>query len=262
MSGFDTSWLALREPADRAARNERLILQAADYLDHCETPTVMDIGCGTGSTYRTLSSHLPASTRWQLLDYDERLLSEAERLIGHATVSFQRKDLSDLSTLLLDGVDLMTASAFFDLCSGSFCEDLCERLSQSRTGLYAALNFDGRISWSEAHPLDDEVVAAFNRHQRIDKGFGAALGPQASGHLVGALTCLGYQTETAESIWVLSRDHRALHEAFVRGMVPPVLEVSDLTSADLDDWLAFRLAQIDGSGRLEVGHVDLLALPA
>jgi Methyltransferase domain len=261
MSGFDMGWLALREPADKAARDKVLISDACYYLEKRDYPVIMDIGCGTGSTYRSLCGSLPMRTRWQLVDYDEQLLAEAGRLIGHANVTYHHKDLTDLSTLSLEGVDLMTASAFFDLCSSTFCEDLCERLAASRTGLYAALNFDGRITWTDGHPLDEPMVSAFNRHQRIDKGFGAALGPQASGHLVGAFACLGYRTEIAESIWSLTRIEHALQEAFVRGMVEPVVEMSELASTDIEDWLSFRLAKLDGGGRLEVGHIDLLAIP-
>jgi hypothetical protein len=261
MSGFDTSWLALREPADKAARDDTLVSEVSSYLAGFDNPVVMDIGCGTGSTHRSLSGRLPVHTRWHLVDYDERLLAEASRLIGDATVTFHQKDLTDLTTLSLEGVHLVTASAFFDLCSSTFCEELCECLSAQRTGLYAALNYDGRISWSDAHVLDEEIVAAFNRHQRIDKGFGSALGPQASGHLIGALTCLGYQTQTAESAWTLTGADRALQEAFVCGMVEPVLEVSQLTRADIDEWLSFRLAKLDEGGTLDVGHIDLLARP-
>lgn len=261
MSGFDTGWLALREPADKAARNELLLAELASYLEGLEAPTIMDIGCGTGSTYRSLSGRFPANAYWQLVDYDQLLLAEAERLIGSAAVSYHRKDLTDLSSLPLEGVSLMTASAFFDLCSGAFCEDLAENLSTKRIGLYAALNYDGRISWSDPHELDGEIVGAFNRHQRGDKGFGAALGPQAAAHLEGAFSCLGYQTKTADSTWHLDQSHAALQEAFLQGMASPVAEVSDLSRGQISAWLDFRLAKLHAGGRLDVGHIDLLALP-
>ena len=42
--------------------------------------------------------------------------------------------------------------------------------------LYAALSYDGRIAFTPSDPLDADIVAAVNAHQRTDKGFGPALG--------------------------------------------------------------------------------------
>ncbi|OJF96221.1 methyltransferase domain-containing protein [Pararhizobium antarcticum] len=261
MSGFDTGWLALREPADKAARSKVLATELVTHLDGLAAPTIMDIGCGTGSTYRSLSSRFPATARWQLVDYDQRLLHEAERLIGGAMVSYHQKDLTNLASLELEGVNLVTASAFFDLCSGDFCEHLVERLASHKIGLYAALNYDGRISWSDPHERDGEIVSAFNRHQRSDKGFGAALGPQAAAHLDSSFASRGYRIAIADSTWRLDRSHSALQVAFLRGMISPVAEVSNLSRNTLEAWLDFRLAKLHDGGRLDVGHVDLLALP-
>ena len=261
MSGFDSGWLALREPADKAARAESLVGRLATFLDGLSGPTIMDIGCGTGSTYRSLSGWVPETARWQLVDHDQRLLAEAERRIGRAAVSYRREDLTDLGSLDLAGVDLVTASAFFDLCSPAFCNDLVKRLTGQGTGLYAALTYDGRIEWSERHERDGEIVRAFNRHQRGDKGFGAALGPRAAAHLESALASRGYRIERADSSWRLDHTQSALQDAFLHGMMAPVAEVSDLGRDALDAWLDFRLGKVRDGGQLVVGHIDLLALP-
>ncbi|PYE43098.1 methyltransferase family protein [Rhizobium sp. PP-F2F-G20b] len=261
MSGFETEWLALREPADKAARAETLMANLATFLDGIAAPTIMDIGCGTGSTYRSLAARLPDMTGWHLVDHDQALLVEAERRIGSAKVSYHRKDLSDLASLDLAGVTLVTASAFFDLCSPAFCDDLVERLISRGIGLYAALSYDGRIAWSDRHERDSDIVSAFNRHQLGDKGFGTALGPQAAEHLAAALASRGYRIETADSSWRLDRSQSALQEAFLQGMISPVTEVSGLGPDVLEAWLDFRLGSVHNGGRLAVGHIDLLALP-
>lgn len=263
MSGFDKGWLALREPADREARARPLIDALCRYLlGKADSPSLLDIGCGTGSTYRTLSPAVPTATRWQLLDYDPQLLLEAETQIGPSTsVTFRRHDLNDLEGLPLDGVSVVTASALFDLCSDEFCDRFVDRLARQKTGLYAALNYDGVMSWSEAHPIDGQVVESFNRHQRLDKGFGPALGPDATEHLGRLLGARGYAVEIGTSPWQLGPEHHALQVELLHGIRQPVTEIGAIGLTDLEEWLAFRLAAINRpDSSCVVGHTDLLAL--
>jgi SAM-dependent methyltransferase len=263
MSGFDKSWLALREPADRQARARPLIDALCRHLlQNADAPSLLDIGCGTGSTYRTLSTVVPEATSWQLLDYDPELLLEAERQIGaSAKVRFRRHDLNDLDALPLEGVSVVTASALFDLCSADFCDRFVDRLARQKTGLYAALNYDGVMAWSEAHPLDEQVVKSFNEHQRQDKGFGAALGPDATEHLDHALRARGYSVEIGTSPWRLGPKDLALQTELLQGIAKPVTEIGVIGEADLEDWLAFRLSVIERPGSsCVIGHTDLIAL--
>lgn len=261
MSGFDTSWLSLREPADRAARNPVLLRKIAALFAGREHAKVIDIGCGTGSTYRSLKAHLPGKTDWLLVDYDPALLAEATRLIGQTGIQTLQQDLTDLQALPLEGVQLLTASAFFDLCSQTFCEDLAARAAKHAVALYAALNYDGRIIWTNRHVLDIQIVRSFNRHQTTDKGFGEALGPMATPHLKSVLQALGYDVLTADSPWRIGPGEEALHRAFVEGMVAPVLEMGEVDRASVQSWRDQRLADIDQGGSCLVGHLDLLALP-
>lgn len=264
MSGFDKDWLSLREPADRSARDAGLVHALADFLAAQEEPSVLDIGCGTGSTWRSLSGALPPSTSWQLLDYDPLLLEEAERRIGpDQPVRFRQHDLNDLDGLPLGGVSVVTASALFDLCSDEFCRRFLIRVAAARRGFYAALNYDGQIRWNTPHPLDDVAVESFNRHQQTDKGFGPALGPHATASLATALEELGYRVQVGASPWVIGDDQKDLHAAFLAGMRQPLLEIGLLSPAEIEAWMVYRRAEIASPGSmLEVGHTDLLALPA
>lgn len=263
MSGFDKNWLALREPADREARARPLIDALSHHLARqAGTASLLDIGCGTGSTYRTLSPILPAATRWQLLDYDRQLLMEAETQIGPSTqVTFRQHDLNDLAGLPLDGVSVVTASALFDLCSADFCDRFVDRLASRKTGLYAALNYDGVMAWSEAHPLDEQIVESFNRHQRLDKGFGQALGPDATEHLDRELGSKGYTVKIGTSPWQLGPEHHALQVELLHGIRQPVTEIGAIDPVGIEEWLAFRLAAIaKPDSSCVVGHTDILAL--
>ncbi len=263
MSGFDKDWLALREPVDRRARADALVERLSRHLEEAEAPAIIDIGCGTGSTWRSLSGRVPRSATWQLLDYDPVLLAEAERRIGGASdVTFRQFDLNQFEDLPLGQVTVVTASALFDLCSADFCNRFAEALVRSRTGLYAALNYDGVIEWSVRHPLDGQVVIDFNQHQRSDKGFGPALGPDATDHLRLAFENLRYRVSVATSPWVMGPEDTDLQSAFLKGLEQPLLETGSLTAPEVKSWLDFRLEAVGQAGSsCVVGHTDILALP-
>ena len=90
-------------------------------------------------------------------------------------------DLARDLELALDGpLDLVTTSALLDLVSDDWLERLVIEAAARRLPVYAALSYDGRARFDPADPLDIEIVAAVNRHQRTDKGFGPALGPSAA----------------------------------------------------------------------------------
>ncbi|MFD1745376.1 methyltransferase domain-containing protein [Rhizobium helianthi] len=263
MSGFDLSWLALREPADAAARDRQIVRQVAELLDaDVSPPVIVDIGCGTGSTYRALSPVLSRSAKWRLVDHDENLLATARQLVNQSEVEFLSLDLRDLSALPLKDASLVTASAFFDLASASFCERLAQDVASNGAVFYAALNYNGLFEFATAHSLDEAVIRDFNAHQCGDKGFGPALGPQASGHLEGAFRSLGYDTLSAQSPWVLGTGEAELQAALLKGMVDPVREIGRIEAAELQQWLDFRLAHLSGSESCVVGHTDLLAWPS
>lgn len=264
MSGFDKDWLKLREPADHRARSEPMLARVRQHLDALPQPRViMDIGCGTGSTYRMLSQKLPQSN-WKLLDYETVLLDEAKRQIGsRENVEFHRQDLNSLDETLLDDVSIVTASALFDLCSADFCNRFVERLARQKIGLYAALNYDGLMEWSIRHPLDAQIVADFNLHQRFDKGFGPALGPVASAHLSQRCEEAGFSVEIADSPWRLGQSSTALQKEFLAGLQRPIQEIGNVNDLEFEEWLEFRLLHIDRNGSFcLVGHTDFLALPS
>ena len=263
MSGFNKDWLALREPVDMRARAKPLVEQLSQHLGGIERPNILDIGCGTGSTWRSLAHRFPGHSKWQLLDYDPLLLAEAERRIGdQQDVSFRQFDLNEIDTLPLTEVSVVTASALFDLCSADFCDHFAKTLAVSQTGLYAALNYDGVMEWSVAHPLDEQVAHDFNQHQHFDKGFGPALGPHATAHLKQGFERLGYAVSVATSPWVMGPDDGDLQAAFLEGLEQPLSEIGTLTDVQIRHWLDFRLAKIAEAGSsCVVGHSDILALP-
>lgn len=264
MSGFSISWLNLREPADVAARNKPLAHKALEWLELIPAPIVVDLGSGTGSTLRALSSlggHGDNDKLWRLVDHDGDLLDEAVR--RHAKefqVEDHQSDLAIIEELLFGGARLVTASALFDLVSADLVNNLVKRLTEKGIGVYAALNYDGETSWSPPHPSDAGVLAAFNQDQRRDKGLGAALGPDASTYLQTVFTQAGYQVSVAPSPWHLTKHDAELVRELINGIANVVTKHSVLSKGAIAVWREFRLAHLQ-DGECTVGHQDLLALP-
>src|SRR3954470_4634590 len=74
-------WLALREPADFAARSATLAHVAALRLAAADPVRVVDLGTGTGSNLRYLIDRLPPRQEWLLVDRDSRRLDEVSHRV-------------------------------------------------------------------------------------------------------------------------------------------------------------------------------------
>lgn len=273
MSGFSVDWLNLREDADHRARNHDLLRQALDWLTR-ENPSqggqqVVDLGAGTGSTLRafqTLGDDSAAALQWRLLDHDPVLLAEAHRRHGDkAQLETCQADLATVAALPLAGARLVTASALFDLVSADFLATLAGLLAaqcrQQPVGIYAALNYDGTTRWDPIHPLDRQVLAAFNQDQRRDKGFGPALGPASGTTMERLFKEAGFTVRTAPSPWLLDGRDQAMTRELINGIAGAVAGSPGIEKAALNDWRRFRLDRVS-TGTCEIGHLDVLALPA
>ncbi|MFD2261380.1 methyltransferase domain-containing protein [Lacibacterium aquatile] len=252
MSGFSSQWLALREPADLAARAPGLLTRLRAWGGSRDL-RVMDLGAGTGSTLRSLEATLPLA-RWVLADADLGLLLEAKT--RHPAVETAQIDLSG-TPLPAVACDLVTASALLDLVSEEWLDRFCDALSARNLPLYAALNYDGVMEWHPVHHLDVAITTAFNRHQQTDKGLGPALGPLATEAVRKRLEAVGYSVDIQPSPWRL-RD-TPLHAELLEGIATAVGETGQVPGHAIADWLAFRRLN---AGEASIGHWDLLALPS
>ncbi|KQT85145.1 class I SAM-dependent methyltransferase [Aurantimonas sp. Leaf443] len=257
MSGFSPGWLALREPADHAARDAGLLARAAGHLAQVPDPVTVDLGAGTGSTLRAFADIVPA--RWRLVDADPVLLEEARR--RHPGAETVLADLAAVDGLPLDGARLVTASALFDLVSNAFAQALARRLAAERLPLYAALTIDDAIAFAWPHPLDAALLACVAAHRHRDKGLGPALGGGATAALSAALAGHGYAVETAASPWRLGPGSEALQVAYVEGLAEAARETGAIAADAIASWLAYRRAQAEAGASCTVGHLDLLAHP-
>ncbi|MCB1372568.1 MAG: class I SAM-dependent methyltransferase [Rhodobacteraceae bacterium] len=252
---FDPAWLALRAPADRAARDPGLLAAAAAYLGAAEDPVAVDLGCGLGATAAAFAGLPGVRIRWRLVDNDARLLGMAAARWG-SDIETWAMDLGAVDELPLEGARLVTASALLDLMPGDWIEALAARVAGEGLAVYAALSYDGALDWSPALAGDAAVRAAFNRHQLRDKGLGPALGPAAAPALAAALARRGYAVRQAASPWRLGPGEAELQGALIEGIAAAAEETGMPAAA----WAQARRTAIAAS-TCRVGHLDVLALP-
>jgi hypothetical protein len=265
MSGFSAQWLALREPYDVKARNAAVFDAVAAAFRDQPSVSVVDLACGTGATFRALGPRLPARQDWRLVDNDLSLLARASALgrPPHVTVSARPVDLARDLEVALDGpVHLVTMSALLDLVSAEWLDRLAVEAAARRLPVYAALTYDGHASLDPADPFDLEVIAAVNRHQRRDKGFGPALGPEAGRRAVRSFERVGYHVLPGASDWVFGPHDREVLLQVLAGWAVAATELGDLPPAAIAGWLARRRNLVTaGQSSMRVGHVDLFATP-
>jgi len=273
MSGFSEHWLAMRESADHRSRRDFTesiaSLRARNFA-------IVDLGCGSGSNLRFLGPRLGPGQNWTCVDNDARLLQSLKSYIDEArsscdSVTVLEADLAcDVASLVAtacrrDGrqhQSMVTASALLDLVSAHWIEALAAAGGSMRAYFWLALSYDGRLAIDPGHAEDAELSTLVNAHQRIDKGFGAALGPHAHAFAATTLTGHGYAVHEATSDWLLGPDDAALVTELMSGWLAAAREISGNHHA-LSDWEARRSEQLAaGTLHVRVGHRDLLAIPA
>jgi hypothetical protein len=226
---------------------------------------ILDLGAGTGANMRYLMKHLPDHQSWLLVDYDAALLASVPtRDDGSCRVETRQLDLraldDDAGREMFSGRTLVTASALLDLVSEEWLRALAARCRESGAALLFALSYDGRIQFSPEEPEDAEVRDLVNRHQRTDKGFGRALGPDAPAMAEHLLVAIGYRVERARSDWVLEPGSHELQRQLIDGWAQAAAEIAPERSAAIAGWRNRRLAHVAAHrSRVVVGHEDLAA---
>ena len=271
-------WLALREPADAAARDPELaVLLAAQLSRHAgeHGPLVIrDLGCGTGSLGRWLAPQLPGPQHWLLHDRDATLLDRAAGGLpdgaadgAPVTTEPQPGDLTGLDAAQLAGTSLVAASALLDLLTADEVDALADACTAAGCPALLALSVTGSVGFFPAEPLDVVYGAAFNGHQRRLVDGRRLLGPDAGAAAESAFAQRGVPTEVRPSPWRLGPGCGAgnwaeLLEEWLRGWIAAACEQQPDLAAHAAAYLRRRLdACAAGDLRVVVGHVDVLALP-
>jgi hypothetical protein len=264
MSGFSAEWLKLREPYDLLARNQDVLNAVFAFLAGKSSVVIVDLACGTGSTLRALAPRIEACQDWRLVDNDLSLLARVPASSPPSiAVTAVPVDLNrDLEAAFDRAADLVTTSALLDLVSEDWLNRFAVEAALRHIPVYAALSYDGRAELSPSDPLDARIVAAVNRHQKTDKGFGPALGPSAAKAAIAAFERVGYATAHGAADWEFAPADREIQTEILSGWAKAAREIGDPSKTEIKDWLKRRHDLIAaGRSSIRVGHVDVFARP-
>jgi hypothetical protein len=232
------AWLALREPADAAARATDLVERLPPTGRH----VIHDLGAGTGAMGRWLAPRLSGPQHWVLHDRDEDLLRAAG--IPGVTLETRR---SDAARPDLTGATLITASALLDLLTEDEIRGLVAACAGAGCPALLTLSVTGQVELTPADPLDGRVAAAFNAHQHRD----GRLGPDAAARAAQLFREAGMEIVTRPSPWRLGPGQAELAAAWFSGWVDAACE----QEPELAAYPRRRLSAV------AVDHVDVLAQP-
>lgn len=302
MGEFSAEWLSLREPADARARATALVEDLRAHLPagRASAPDgqplrILDLGTGTGANVRALAPQLPMPQHWCLVDRDGDLLRDLTKRVaawaldrgaivnGAGASVVLRGPACDMTcdtmaidlariveateslsriALLFAGSSLVTASALLDLVSARWLDALVGLCAGSRACALFVLTYDGRLSCTPSDPDDEWVRTLVNQHQRTAKGFGRALGPDATAHAARAFTAAGYHVSCAPSDWQLTPRENALQRPLIDGWAAAAADLAGTAHARVHAWHERRMAHLEaGTSHVTVGHQDLAAWP-
>lgn len=286
MAGFSADWLALREPADRRARATVLGRHVFAQIAGDGPTRIVDLGAGTGANCRWLMAYGTGEQHWRLVDHDAALLAAVPARmtawtaepgapgrsveVGDASLVLRdpahvcRLDLIQGALVPFDAAvvadgQLVTAAALLDLVSEKWLRSVAEACESAGAAVLFSLTYDGRLDCLPSEADDPFIRRLVNRHQRNDKGFGPALGPDAAATAARVFGESGYHLERRRSDWVLT--HEAdLQRELLAGWARAATEMAPEEANRIDVWLRTRLAHVDAlRSVIRVGHEDLAA---
>jgi SAM-dependent methyltransferase len=262
-------WLALREPADAAARATDLVAQVRQLLPARRPVVVHDLGCGTGSMARWLAPQLPGPQQWVMYDRDPDLLEHAAAGAppvnadgSRVTVETRQRDITRLDQRDLSGASLITASALLDMLTAAEVERIARSCVEAGCVTLLTLSVIGDVSLTPSDPLDEAIASAFNEHQRRAGEDDRLLGPDAAGIAADVFARLGAEVVIAPSPWRLGASDIALAAEWFKGWVVAACEQRPELTASTHAYVEQRLAEAAaGRLRVTVHHQDLLVVP-
>ena len=238
MGDFSAEWLALREPADAAARSERLLQAVAGAVHARDQPPGLDLGA-RHRRQRALSRRAAApQQQWPLVDHDPRCSIEAPRDCGCSARPWLGDEgladhgaarpicrRFDPASVAVSRSTLVTASALLDLVSAAWIEALASECRVAGAAGLFALTYDGRI---HCRPRSRATTTSAARERAPARRQGLRPGARAR-RCTSAAECfgaLGYAVDREAQRLAPEPDRRGLQRQLIEGWARAAVQMA------------------------------------
>ena len=263
-------WLALREPADAAARAGDLVEHMRRQLPHAGRWVIHDLGCGTGAMGRWLAPLLPGPQHWVRARPgrgsagDRRRPPPGPAADGAAvTLEAKHSDITRLHPGDLAGATLITASALLDLLTEDELAGLVALVRRTPgCPMLLTLSVVGRVELIPGGSAGSPRGCRLRRPPtpRDRAGPSARPGRRCAGWR--GVRPTGAEVLVRPSPWRLGAAQAGLAAEWFIGWVGAACEQEVELAAEAELYIRRRLAQAAaGELAVTVDHADLLVLP-
>ena len=282
---FSKSWINMRIEYDNDSRSNILnkYLKNNKYMPDIE---LIDMCCGSGNFLIWSIKNKLFFKKYTLVDNDVNLLKSVKsNLRKNIPKEFKiksntnnldlilRKDKYTSSNVLIKKNDcdkfnyktkifhIISYSAALDLMSKSSIKEAIKRVN-NLNAIYFSLCFNGIVKWTPANTFDKYILSFFNKHQRRDKGFGAALGLQSIDFVNRYSIKQGMKVNTKNSPWIVNNKtnkDKTFMNRYLLDIKKALFHMEGIDKDILRKWYKDKKSDIEKKSiKLYVGHQDML----
>ncbi len=282
---FSKSWINMRIGYDDHSRSNILIqfLKKNNYSSGIE---LIDMCCGSGSFLIWSIRNKILFDKCSLIDHDLNLLKSiksnlrkntSKNLIIKSNTNNMNlsliKDDSFLSDIYIKKNDcnkfdiktkkfhVISYSAVLDLMSKS---SIIKALKSANCNnvIYFSLCFNGMVKWTPTNIFDKYILSFFNNHQRMDKGFGMALGSRSIDFIKKNAAKHEVNFTMKNSPWIIfnrSKRDKEFMNRYISDVKKALFYMEGIDRDILRNWYKEKKFHIDSKRiKLYVGHQDIL----
>lgn len=265
MEHADAGYLEAKRHIDDAALDRSVAKSFHDALP--DAPTVVDLGCGTGSMLGRLMEWGVEAGTYRGIDADAEVVVAARDLrtaearergavVSSTDVGIEidgiaaRFECADALERLrsIESPDAIIGLSFADLVEPTALLEAVEAVATSGTQLYLPITFDDLTIFTPTDVHDTTVIGAFHATMRREGV------PDAGRRLISRLSGLAGRLEVASSDWLLhpgeqgyDRQQR-LFLGHILGLIEAAVPETAVTAA----WLRRRRMQLENE---ELGYI-------
>ncbi len=156
---------------------------------------------------------------------------------------------------------VISYSAVLDLMSKSSIIKALKRANDINV-IYFSLCFNGMVKWTPSNIFDKYILSFFNNHQRMDKGFGSALGFKSIDFVKRCAIKKDMNIIIKNSPWIInnkSNKDKTFMNRYLLDVKKALFHMEGIDKDILRKWFSEKKNDIENKSiKLYVGHQDIL----